>query len=784
MALFTPLPAPDLPRDFGTAPQAARSAPARDAHLTDLPGYIDLPWDRPWTTASGRDRDVVRVPVDAAVPARAAHGDDPRAAWLSVLALFVRRFSGQPRFPVVVTAADGRISCAAVTMPVGGSFREAATEAARRLRTADSAAPATPAWLSGRLRAGAAADGARPFSVALVLEPMAGEGATAGADADLTLRIRADGGVRLDYATALVDRSTAERFADHLAAIAEAAGSRPDHAVEDSDLLPERERMQLLARLTQPAPDPAGPVSVSARVAAVAARTPQAPALSQNGRVLTYRRLNEAVDRLAHRLARQGVGPGVRAAVFLERSPAYVVAELAVLRTGGVCVCLDPADSDAWIHTMLAEAGPAAVVTHGGLALRLPRAVRDRPRLIVTAEADDTAAEPGPAFPEPPADAATPSHFSYTSGSTGFPRGVETRHGAIAHLMDWAPKAFALTPDSTVSWASSPGFAISRIEWMPALAAGARLEIADRRATTGPERLHDWLSDRNVSHALLTTSTAERLWSLERSAPAGLRLLLSVGEPLRQPPPPGLPYQVALSYGSTEAAVVTCSHDARRGPSAEPAGPFAVGRPIDGVQVLLLDEADRPVPPGVVGRVHVSGPGAEGVARRAGGVLPVLEGLTATAPMLPTGDLARALPDGSLEVLGRQEDHAWVGGRSVHTKAVERALCGLAGVRDAAVLARESGGRTVLAAYVVPAGNRPFSPHRLLAELVAVLPTPARPQIWVPLDVLPRLAGGKLDRQKLAALGPALRTPPAPAAEEPAPQTPRVSSWFPAPDWG
>ena len=745
-----------------TAPTAAPTAgPARSAfaqhrdgaaalaawrdYLQGSPDFIDLPWDRPWRPgpADGVPASV-RVPVRPdAVRALGRLDPDVRAGWLLALALFAHRFTGQQRIPVAV-CAEPPASCCVLAAPITAPARRAVRTVAAELARVDQLPPIGRAAFSALLRRGRPVEGASPFNLGLVLGEAAADLAPV---ADVVLYAPDDPGlpVRLGYPRHLLDADSARRLAEHLARTISALAQQPDEGPAGLDLLPAVE--------TRPSPLPRVPgpgVSLPDRVGEIARKTPDAVAVCHRGEETSYAALDAAADRLAYLLTAYGVRAGDRVALLLERSAWYVTAELAVLRTGAVAVPLDPADDDAWIRYMVADAAPALVVSDSGLSGRLPRADDPERRLLLVDRLGD-GPDRGP-FQGPELGPDDPSHVYYTSGSTGRPHAVAALHAAVIGLADWAPGAYGMDAGSTVAWASAPGFAISRLEWMPALALGARIEIADTADTAGPERLRDWLVRRRVTHALLTTSLAEGVWSLDWDRPADLRLLLAVGEPVRRPVPAGLPFTVALSYGSTEAAVVTSTYDAAQDANTLTVGaqagtdprPDAVGRPIPGMRVEILDEAGRPVPVGAVGRVHVAGFGVADLDA------------AHDKTLVPTGDLGRIWPDGSVDVLGREADRGWINGRSVHTKAVERALLTVPGVREAAVLVRRPAvGRSgsVLAAYVVPAPGVAWSPHALLRGVAELLPVHARPAVWIPVDALPRLANGKLDRLTLGGLG-------------------------------
>ncbi|MCD0447747.1 amino acid adenylation domain-containing protein [Actinocorallia sp. API 0066] len=505
----------------------------------------------------------------------------------------------------------------------------------------------------------------------------------------------------------------------------------------------------------------------------IARERPDAVAVLDQGVPTTFGALDADADRLAAHLAGLGAGPGAKVGVLLERSAASVVAQLAVFKAGAAVVLLDPRYPAERLAFMVADSAATAVVTTSGLAPLLPDGVP-----LVPAEPDAGWRGRAPVDPRGEITDESVSHIAYTSGSTGKPKAVALRHGPFRNTVHALRAQCGIGPDARGTWLCSPGAGLVEVDFFPVLAAGGCVVIPDEETAASPELLRDWLVAERVTHTLQMTAMAERLWTLEWPEGTALRSMRIAGERVRSWPPARLPFTVLNVYGSSEANVVaTCDltataaglSDAERARRRPP-----IGGPVPNVRTYILDDELRPVPPGEIGELHVSGRSLslgylnrpdENAARFLPNPLP-----DDPYPVLyRTGDLARHTPEGLIEVVGRADSETKIRGYRVHLGEIESVLAGQDGVRQCAVLAREDReGEPRLVAYVEPDPARPARVPDLRAALARVLPPYMLPAAYVVL-ALPTTANGKIDRAAL----------PAPSAGRPelevpyrAPQTP------------
>jgi amino acid adenylation domain-containing protein len=491
---------------------------------------------------------------------------------------------------------------------------------------------------------------------------------------------------------------------------------------------------------------PEARLSVPDLVAAQALRRPCALALSEGARDLTFAELDARAERLAARLIARGAGPEVAVGICLERSIELAVAWLAAGKAGAAYLPLDPAAPADRLSFMLRDSGAPVLVGDSR------RALPSGPWSFVAAGEG----EPEGAASAPPTPAAPESlaYVIYTSGSTGEPKGVQVEHRSLSHLVAWHRRAFALGEADRTSLIANPAFDAATWELWPSLAAGASVHIPDEDTRVSPEALRDWLIARKITVSFVPTALAETLLALEWPRQASLRLLLTGGDALHVRPRPRMPFRLVNNYGPTEATVVATSGEVEPG---EPAASLpSIGKPIDRVEAVVLDEGGRPAADGEAGELHLGG---AGLARGYVGRPEQTAAKFIPHPGRPgerlyrTGDRVRRRSGGELEFLGRMDDQIKIRGHRIEPGEIEAALERHPAVVSSLAMVREDvSGEKTLVAYVVLA--RAETDGELRAHLAAALPEYMIPSAFVRLEAFPKTPHGKFDRARLPAPPP------------------------------
>ncbi|MGW6333102.1 amino acid adenylation domain-containing protein [Nocardia rhamnosiphila] len=568
-----------------------------------------------------------------------------------------------------------------------------------------------------------------------------------------------------EYLPELFTADRIEALADRVLRVLDAVAEHIDLPLTRLRLLSPDEQAALVPVRGRPGTAP----SVLPQVL-TSAMAPDTEAVAGDGVRLTYRELDERSNRWARVLLDNGVGPESFVALVLPRSVDAVVAVWAVAKTGGAFVQLDPADPDDRIARILTDSGAATGLTSADVRHRLPDTVE-----WLTLGSPSFATATAAASPAAITDSARttvlrpehPAYLIYTSGSTGTPKGVVVTHAGTANLAAEARERFGLTSASRVLAAASPSFDVSILEWLGAAAAGATAVLAPARVVAGAE-LAAAIGAGHITHAALTPTV---LASLDPGTLGTLETLVLGGEAC----PPELAarwatdHTVINTYGATETTIMSCAAAPLR---TAPEGPLPIGGPIRGFSAVVLDRGLRPVPPGAVGELYLSGPGlARGYHRRpattAAGFVPDPYGPPGTR-MYRTGDLVAWNAGGSLRYVGRSDRQLEIAGNRVEPGEVEAALRSGPDIAQAAVTVHDRGdGTGRLVGYVVPApGTTPDIPA-LTTHLATQLPTQMIPAAVLTLDRLPLTATGKLDYRALPAPDrpSAVYRPPATALE-------------------
>lgn len=494
---------------------------------------------------------------------------------------------------------------------------------------------------------------------------------------------------------------------------------------------------------------------------------PHAVAVEWQGDRLSYRELGARAAAIARMLRAGGPVSGRPVAVRLPQGLGQVVAVLGALRAGAHVVCQGTGEVGERGRAVLAELRPAALVTEGraaddpvarwfrdvlgGRVLDLARGGGGG-RSAGAASADDH----GTAHEETGhAERDDLAYVAYTSGTTGRPKGIPHTHATLSQFVTWFAAEFGIGRRARFAQWAAPGYDANLMEIFTALVAGATLCPVPDRIRINPERLVGWLAAERITHFQTVPTFARACLPALREL-RDLEHLLLAGEPLTarlvralRSALPGV--RITNLYGPTESILATWG-EAVDEPDATV---VPVGRPIPGRQVLVVDAADRPCPPGVEGEIVIVSPHVTpGYVGRPND--PAFRPLPGHSwPTYRTGDLGRWREDGLLEFHGRRDSQIKFNGRRLELADIESALAAQRSIAECAVRAETDTGGLVtrLVAHVVPADAQ-ATPATWRAALRQVFGATVPPMSFVIMNELPRNAGGKVDRLTLAASQP------------------------------
>jgi amino acid adenylation domain-containing protein len=577
---------------------------------------------------------------------------------------------------------------------------------------------------------------------------------------ELKLWCRRDGerlAIDLEHDAATVVPEDAARVGAWFREQLEAAVVRPVAAALDLEILPAEERSRLAA-LRGDRRDFGPALTLAECFGEQVRRTPDRTALACGDVEISFAELGARATRLARLLRRLGVGPDAKVALAAERSVEMIVGLLGILQAGGAYVPVDLAQPESRRDLLVEDAGVTLLLTQEHL---LDRFAGTAPRVVCLGREELEAAGESP---EAPMADAGPDHLAYviyTSGSTGRPKGVGISHRGIANRLLWMQHAFPLAAEDRVLLKTPYGFDASVWEIFLPLMTGARLVVAAPEAHRDPALLLKEIERHGVTVLQLVPSL---LAAFLEQPDAGercrtLRRLFCGGEAfpslLAARAAAELDVEVCNLYGPTEVAIDATFRP--WSPGREEAI-VPIGRPLDNVDLLLLDRSGRPVPPGIAGEIHVGGPGlARGYLGRpdltARSFVPHTGAGQPGQRLYRTGDLGLLAVDGEVHFLGRIDHQVKVRGVRIELGEVEAALLRHPAVREAVAMVREDGaaGPRLVAYAVLRPGHPSQDVAGLREALAGELPEPMVPAAIVEVGELPRLSNGKLDRAALPA---------------------------------
>ena len=517
----------------------------------------------------------------------------------------------------------------------------------------------------------------------------------------------------VEYNTDLFDSATLTRMLLHFKTILEDIVTHPEACLRNLPLLTKAEQQQLLVwNNTQP---DYIQVPVHYLFEAQVQRTPDVLAIIWEDQQLTYFELNQRANQLAHHLQTLGVGPDVLVGIYIERSLDMVIGLLAILKAGGACLPLDPTYPQNRLAFILSDTQAPILLTQQKLLASLP----EHTATVLCLDLDfKTFADCSQSNPISNVALENLAYVIYTSGSTGKPKGVLTPHQAMVNHNLSVAKEFGLQRGHRVLQFASISFDVAFEELFPSLLSGATVVLANDLLAPGTDFLQ-LLKKHQITVLNLPASYwhewVRQLPLLPEKMPETLHLVIVGSEKI-------LPERLAAwqqlasahirwlnAYGTTESTVSTTLYEpTSEWQVQETPKQVPIGRPIDNTQIYLLDRNQNPVPIGIPGEIHIGGLSlARGYLNRpeltAEKFIPNFFSQQQGTRLYKTGDLAKWLPDGNIEFLGRTDDQLKLRGFRIEPGEIATTLSQHPAVQESVVIAREApSSNKRLVAYLVP----------------------------------------------------------------------------------
>ncbi|MEH2283675.1 MAG: amino acid adenylation domain-containing protein [Nostoc sp.] len=573
---------------------------------------------------------------------------------------------------------------------------------------------------------------------------------------DLTLEITEKAQklfANLEFNTDLFQESTIKRMAGHFQTLLKSIVANPELRLSELSLLTEPEKHQLLLEWNDTKVEYPQQLCIHELFEAQVEKTPDAIAVVFEDQQLTYRELNAKANQLAHYLCSLGVKPEVLVGICVERSLYMIIGLLGILKAGGGYIPLDPSYPKERLAYMLEDSQPRVLLTQQQLVETLPTHKAE----VICLNSDwELIAQHSKHNPNSHLSSDNLAYIIYTSGSTGQPKGAMNTHRGICNRLLWMQDKYQLTATDRVLQKTPFSFDVSVWEFFWPLITGARLVVAQPEGHRDPNYLVNVIAQQQITtihfvpsmlQVFLEAENLEICNCLQRVIVSGEALAVQLQQRFFN----RLNAQLHNLYGPTEAAIDVTFWQCQDSVTNQNTVP--IGRPIANIQIYLLDRYLNPVPIGVPGELYIGGVGVgRGYLNRPElteeKFIPNPFSDNSAARLYKTGDLARYLPNGEIEYIGRIDHQVKIRGFRIELGEIEALISQHLAVRETVVVVAES---QSLAAYVVPHPDQTLTITELRGFLEQKLPNYMLPTAFVMLEALPLTPNGKVDRKALKA---------------------------------
>ncbi len=561
----------------------------------------------------------------------------------------------------------------------------------------------------------------------------------------IAVEMRDNISISIQYCTKLFNKVTIKRMYRHMENIIESVVKNPDVKLSEIEVLTEEEKQQILVDFNNTKVNYSKDKTIHRMFEKQVERTPDKIAAVYGEKSLTYRELNKKANQLAGVLRSKGVSTDSIVAIIIEKSLEMIVGILGILKAGGAYLPIDPDYPRDRIRYMLDDSKAEIIITNheigniGGI---------DSEILYIEDELKHDYSCDNVVYDWNEKNLA---YVIYTSGSTGKPKGVMVEHGAIVNTLQWSMENYALCETDVVLQITSFAFDSSIEDIFSTLITGGKLLLLNHEERTNVEYLKEKIQNEKVTHFLTVPSLYALLISEKTECLQGLRFVTIGGEActrkmLEQHFSKLKSTRLFNEYGPTENSVSSTIYEIK-----EAETDVLIGKPISNTKCYIVDQYNNLLPIGIPGELCVSGKGlARGYLYR--------QELTSEkfinnpfesgTRMYRTGDMARWLSDGNIELIGRIDQQVKVRGYRIELEEIEIKLLNYEAVKEAVVTSKDdNNGNKYLCAYVV--AEKELTVSELRGHLSKALPDYMIPSYFIQLEKLPLTPNGKVDRTAL-----------------------------------
>jgi amino acid adenylation domain-containing protein len=564
---------------------------------------------------------------------------------------------------------------------------------------------------------------------------------------DLTLMMSKSKGqchATVEYSDDLFNAATVSRMFQSFQILLDEVTAHPDKPISRLRLITKEEQRRLLYKMNETKRDFPSEKCLHELFEAQVKQTPDSVAVIHDNDSITYSDLNRRANILARHLKTLGVGPGTRVGILMERSIEIVEALFGVLKSGGTYVPIHTCFPTDRVQFICTDANVKVLLTnvdHISSDIENIKVVNLNDKL-----SDECSNMKADITPD------SLAYIIYTSGSTGNPKGVMVQHSSLVNFLWSMRQRPGITKDNILLSVTPISFDIAALELFLPLIVGATVVIASREMTSNPIQIGEAIKRYQVNMMQATPATWQLLIETGWKGEPGLKAFCG-GEALTRKLADQLLNRVDNlwnMYGPTETTVWSSVNLIQKGDST-----ITIGEPIDNTQLYVLDGGLQPVPVGVVGELHIGGEGLAQGYHNQGHLtdekfIRDCFSTNINARLYKTGDRARYLANGSIEILGRMDDQVKINGNRIELGEIGSILLQHPSVRDGIVMTgTESGGEKRLVAYFVPKHNLPLSITELREFFGKKLPPYMIPDFFISMDSLPLTPNGKIDRKSL-----------------------------------